>query len=151
MRKITFKRALALSVWIAAIILMFVACDDKLDIKQTYSFELETMPIPKRILENETAEIRCRITREGNYDGTRFYIRYFQPDGKGELRIDDGTAFLPNDLYPVENMVFRLYYTSRSSDRQVIDVYIEDNTGQVVQKSFSFQNVSTSSGEEGEE
>ena len=35
---------------------------------------------------------------------------------------------------------FRLYYTSRSDDQQTIDVYIEDNTGQTVKTSFTFQN-----------
>ena len=35
--------------------------------------------------------------------------------------------------------VFRLYYTSRSDDQQTIDVYVEDNTGQVVKTSFTFQ------------
>lgn len=139
-KKISIKVVLALTAWAAAIILMLVACSDELDVKQVYSFDLETMPVQKRILEGETAEIRCRIVREGDYSGTLFYIRYFQPDGAGELRLDDGTQFAPNDLYPLENMVFRLYYTSRSSDQQEIDVYIEDNAGQVVQKTFSFQN-----------
>ena len=40
------------------------------------------------------------------------------------------------------------YYTSRSDDQQTIDVYIEDNMGQVVQKSFTFQNDSDTGGEE---
>lgn len=140
MKKITFKRALALTAWLAAIVLMFVACDNELDVKQAYTFDLETMPVQKRITEGETAEIRCRIVQEGNYSGTEFSIRYFQPDGKGELRLDDGTVFLPNDLYPLDKMVFRLYYTSHSTDQQVIDVYIEDSFGQVVQRTFSWQN-----------
>lgn len=140
MIKITFKRALALSAWLAAIVLMFVACNNELDVKQVYSFDLETMPVQKRITEGETAEIRCRIIQEGNYSETAFSIRYFQPDGKGELRLDDGTVFLPNDLYPLDKTVFRLYYTSCSTDQQVIDVYIEDSFGQTVQKTFSWQN-----------
>lgn len=48
--------------------------------------------------------------------------------------MDDGTVFLPNDLYPLNKTTFRLYYTSHSTDQQVIDVYIEDSFGQVVQK-----------------
>ena len=140
MKKITFKRALALTAWLAAIVLMFVACDDELDIKQVYSFDLETMPVQKRITEGETVEIRCQIVREGNYSETAFSIRYFQSDGKGELRLDDGTVFLPNDLYSLDKTVFRLYYTSHSTDQQAIDVYIEDSFGQVVQKTFSWQN-----------
>ena len=54
--------------------------------------------------------------------------------------MDDGTLLLPNDRYPLDRTTFRLYYTSRSTDQQVIDVYIEDNFGQVVQKTFSWQN-----------
>lgn len=98
------------------------------------------MPVQTRIVRGETAEIRCTLVREGKYDGARYTIRYFQPDGKGELRMDDGTVFLPNDRYPLTREVFRLYYTSRSDDRQVIDVYIEDNMGQITQNTFSFQN-----------
>jgi hypothetical protein len=116
------------------------ACSDSLDINPVYGFDLLTMPIPKKIVENETVEIRCQLTKEGDYSGTAFFIRYFQSDGKGELRLDDGTLLTPNDLFPLEKAVFRLYYTSRCTDQQTIDVYIEDSFGQVVQKSFSLSN-----------
>jgi hypothetical protein len=79
------------------------------------------------------------LVKEGDYAQAKFFIRYFQPDGVGELRLDDGTIFKPNDLYPLDKMTFRLYYTSYCSDQQVIDVYIEDNFGQVVQRSYSWQ------------
>lgn len=125
---------------LAAVGTLLTACDKELDIKQAYTFRLETMPVQTRIARGETAEIRCTLVREGNYDGARYTIRYFQPDGKGELRMDDGTLFLPNDRYPLTREMFRLYYTSRSDDRQVIDVYIEDNMGQITQNTFSFQN-----------
>jgi hypothetical protein len=108
------------------------------------------MPVQKRITEGETAEIRCQIFREGNYSETAFKIRYFQSDGKGELKLDDGTVFLPNDLYPLKKTTFRLYYTSHSTDQQVIDVYVEDSFGQVVQKTFSFQNAKGDDEEEDE-
>lgn len=49
-------------------------------------------------------------------------------------------AQIPNDLYSLDKTTFRLYYTSHSTDQQVVDVYIEDNFGQVVQKTFSWQN-----------
>ena len=118
---------------------LLASCDKDLDIQQAYSFSLETMPVPKRIGVGETAEIRCTLVREGEYADARYTIRYFQPDGRGELRMDDGTVFLPNDRYPLDREVFRLYYTSRSDDQQAIDVYVEDNTGQVVKTSFTFQ------------
>lgn len=116
------------------------SCDKELDVQQAYKFELETMPVQKRIAVGETAEIRCTLVREGEYAGARYTIRYFQPDGHGELRMDDGTLFAPNDRYPLERFSFRLYYTSRSDDQQTVDVYIEDNMGQLVQRSFTFQN-----------
>ena len=140
MRKI--KKFLGITAWLAAIMLLALACSNDLDIRQSYLFDLETMPVPKRLVQGETAEIRCQLVREGNYEDARYYIRYFQPDGAGELRLDDGTLLLPNDLYPLKKEVFRLYYTSRCTDQQTIDVYIEDNFGQVVQKTFSFQNES---------
>jgi hypothetical protein len=118
---------------------MLAACNDGLDVKQDYGFDLNTMPVQDEILPGETAEIRCTIVSEGNYSGTRFFIRYFQPDGRGDLRLDDGTLLVPNDLYPLDRTAFRLYYTSRSTEQQTIDIYIEDSFGQVVQKSFSWQ------------
>lgn len=78
--------------------------------------------------------------REGIYDGARYTIRYFQPDGKGELRLGQSEPFTPNDRYPLATDEFRLYYTSQCDDAQQIDIYIEDNMGQVEKTSFSFQN-----------
>ena len=74
------------------------------------------------------------------YIGWLHSIRYFQRDGKGELKMDDGTIFLPNDRYPLTKEVFRLYYTSNSTDQQTIDIYIEDNFGTMVMLTFSFNN-----------
>ena len=118
------------------------ACNDRLEITQDYAFDLLTMPYPKKIVEGETAEIRCTITKEGDYKQTQFFIRYFQTDGKGSLRLDDGRVLTPNDLFLLSNDAFRLYYTSECTDQQNFDVYIENNFGQVVKKSFSFQNES---------
>ena len=96
------------------------------------------MPVQKHIVKGQTAEIRCTLKREGDFADTRYTIRYFQPDGKGRLKMDDGTVFKPNDRYPLTKEVFRLYYTSASSDQQTIDVYVEDNFGQMVKLSFEF-------------
>lgn len=114
-------------------------CNNELDIQQDYSFDLVTLPVQNKIAQGETAEIRCTLVREGEFKQAQYFIRYFQPDGKGELKMENGTVLLPNDLYPLKKMVFRLYYTSHSTDQQSIDIYIEDNFGQVVQKTFSWQ------------
>lgn len=50
----------------------------------------------------------------------------------------NGKIFKPNDRYPLNKEVFRLYYTSASTDQQAIDVYVEDNFGQTAKLSFEF-------------
>jgi len=145
------KKILAYFLYTLLLSLVVCACSDDLDIQQAYSFDLVTMPVQKKIVQGETAEIRCELVKEGEYTQAKFFIRYFQPDGVGELRMDDGTVFLPNDRYPLDRTIFRLYYTSHSTDQQVIDVYIEDNFRQVVQKTFSWQNDNGEDGDDGEE
>jgi len=132
------KKTLAYFLYTMLVACIVCACNDSLDIIQVYGFDLQTLPVPKTVAQNETVEIRCQLVKQGNYIGTKYFIRYFQTDGKGELRLDDGTLLTPNDLFPLTKDVFRLYYTSRSTDQQTLDVYIVDNSGQVVQKTFSF-------------
>jgi len=129
------KKIISYSFLVACIVF---GCNDTLEIQQKYSFDLITMPVPKRIKQDETVEIRCLIVKEGDYSGAKYQIRYFQPDGRGELRLDDGRMLTPNDLFQLGNDTFRLYYTSRCTESQTIDIYIVDNFGQVVQKRFSF-------------
>ena len=133
-------RNILMGVYLLGAMLLVFSCDDQLDIQQVYPFAVTTMPVQKRIKMGETAEIRFQLQREGYYEETKYFIRYFQPDGKGTLRMAEGTVFLPNDLYPLPEETFRLYYTSASTDQQKIDVYIEDSFGQVVQLTFAFNN-----------
>ena len=138
------KKKILSSIWVMGVLALAVfclsACDRELDVQQSYPFTVETMPVQKDIIRGQTAEIRCTLKRGGEFADTRYTIRYFQPDGKGTLRMDDGTVFKPNDCYPLTKDVFRLYYTSLSSDRQTIDVYVEDNMGGMQRLTFSFNN-----------
>lgn len=138
------KKKILSSMWVMGVLALAVfclaACDRELDVEQSYPFTLEVMPVQKDIAKGQTAEIRCTLKRGGDFANTRYTIRYFQPDGKGTLRMDDGTVFKPNDRYPLTKYVFRLYYTSLSTDRQTIDVYVEDNFGKMQQLTFSFNN-----------
>ena len=141
------KKFLVNTIWavggIALALFCLSACTRELDVQQAYDFSLEVMPVQKEIVRGQTAEIRCTLKREGNFADTRYTIRYFQPDGKGRLRMDDGTLFLPNDRYPLTKQEFRLYYTSLSTDRQTIDIYVEDNFGRMRQLTFNFNNERT--------
>lgn len=138
------KKKILSTIWVMGVLTLAVfclsACDRELDVQQSYPFTVETMPVQKDIIRGQTAEIRCTLKRGGEFADTRYTIRYFQPDGKGTLRMDDGTVFKPNDCYPLTKDVFRLYYTSLSSDRQTIDVYVEDNMGGMQRLTFSFNN-----------
>jgi len=127
-------------VYIIGIILLLSACNSQLDIQQQYSFTLSAMPVPKSLEIGETVEIKMKLHREGYFEETEYYIRYFQVDGAGDLKLEDGTIFLPNDLYKLTEDAFRLYYTSKSTDQQKIDVYVEDNFGQTEQITFNFNN-----------
>ncbi len=115
-------------------------CKDNLDIKSDYGFSVTHLPVQKRIARGETAEIRLQIEREGRWDDARYFIRYFQPDGRGRLADENGTVFVPNDLYELRKDTFRLYYTSQSSEQHTIDLYFSDNRGKTFTLSFTFNN-----------
>ena len=123
---------------LAVVSLCLPACDRELEVQQAYDFTLETMPVQKDLRRGETAEMRCSLKRAGRFAGAHYTLRYFQSEGRGMLRLDKGAALKPNDRYPLAREEFRLYYTSQSTDRQIIDVYIEDNFGKGQQQTFSF-------------
>ena len=136
------KKKILNTIWVMGVLSIAVfclsACDRELDVEQSYPFTLEMMPVQKHIAKGQTAEIRCTLKRQGRFEDARYTIRYFQPDGRGRLRMDNGTVFKPNDRYPLTKEEFSLYYTSASTDQQMIDVYVEDNFGQTVKLSFEF-------------
>ena len=128
----------------AASLFCFASCSDDLDIQQEYPFTVEAMPVADKIVSGQTVEIRLEITEEGNFSGTLYTLRYFQPDGNGLLKLEDGTVLKPNDRYLLGEKKFRLYYTSKSTNEaQTIDLYFENNWQNVRQLSFSFNNKKT--------
>ena len=124
---------------IAASFFGFGSCSDDLDIQQEYPFTVEAMPVADKIAGGQTVEIRLEIKPEGNFSGTVYTLRYFQPDGKGSLKMEDGTVLKPNDRYLLNEWKFRLYYTSQSGkESQTIDLYFEDNWGNLQQLTYDF-------------
>lgn len=116
------------------------SCDDELDIQQSYPFTVETMPVPNKVTKGQTVEIRCEMKKEGNYANALYTIRYFQFEGEGTLKMDNGITFLPNDRYLLENEKFRLYYTSGCCEAQNFIVVVEDNFGNAYELEFDFNN-----------
>lgn len=136
------KKNILNTIWVMGVLSIAVfclsACNHELGIQQAYPFTVETMPVQKHITKGQTVEIRCTLKRQGRFEEARYTIRYFQPNGRGRLKMDNGTVFKPNDRYPLTKEEFRLYYTSASTDQQTIDVYVEDNFGQTAKLSFEF-------------
>jgi len=134
-----------------AVSLTLTSCSDDLDIQQSYPFTVETMPVPKELTYGETAEIRCELKCEGDYANTLYTIRYFQYDGKGVLRMENGTILKANDCYLLQDKKFRLYYTSRSDESHNFIVVIENNFGNSYEMEFELNATSSSEDEEEEE
>ena len=112
-KRISIFKTLALCLF-AAVSLTLVSCDDDMDIQQSYPFTVETMPVPNKVTKGQTVEIRCELKKTGDFANTLYTIRYFQFEGEGTLKMDNGITFLPNDRYLLENEKFRLYYTALS-------------------------------------
>jgi hypothetical protein len=115
------------------------SCTDNLEIKNDYGFTVTHLPVPKRLKKGETAEIRLELVRNGKYANAKYYVRYFQPDGKGSLTLD-GRSLIPNDSYELKKETFRMYYTSQCEEQQVIDLTFYDSFKNQVELSFSFSN-----------
>ena len=69
-------------------LLYMTACSDKLDVQQMYEFDLATLPVQTTIVKGEEAENPLSTSGSGEYQDTKYFIRYFQPTGKGELRME---------------------------------------------------------------
>ena len=93
-KRTSIFKALALCLF-AAISLTLVSCDDDMDIQQSYPFTVETMPVPNKVTKGQTVEIRCELKKTGDYANTLYTIRYFQFEGEGTLKMDNGITFLP--------------------------------------------------------
>lgn len=121
------------------LISLCISCTkEKLDIQKAYTFKMTHLPIPSDIPENGTVEIRCLLESKGNYQDTKYTIRFFQNVGKGQLFLEDMLLEIPNDKYELRYKEFRLYYKAISAEDHAFDVYIEDNFGQIEKVEFEF-------------
>ena len=111
-----------------------------MDVQQNFPFEVKVLPVPKSIGKTDTVEIRCELHSSYQYDENRYFIRYFQYEGKGSLCTSpQGEVLLVNDVYPLASKgVFRLYYTSASEANQSLSVWISDSFGNEQKLDFEF-------------
>jgi hypothetical protein len=99
------------------------------------------MPVPSKIKENETVEIRMSLETPSTYRETKYSIRYFQYGGIGKLQYYDDPPYLPNDEYALHQKQFRLYYTSESSGSHQFSIWIKDNFDNERRIDFEFDNI----------
>jgi hypothetical protein len=132
------KRALALMTWLAAIMLLALACSDSLDIVQDYGYRVETLPLPKKLKPGETVDLEFSIVREGYYKETAYKFRFFQSEGEGILSYK-GKAVSVNRFQEIDSDNFVLTYQSLSENQQQrLDFVFENNFGKRMEYSISF-------------
>ena len=71
--------------YIVAALVLVAACNDGLDIQTKYPFTVETMPVPKELKVNETAEIRCELKREGRWSDEQSGFTVWVEDSDGQV------------------------------------------------------------------
>ena len=138
MKKINQKIVIGLIAMLC--VSLFTSCKKELDVQQNFPFEVKVLPVPKNIGKTDTVEIRCELRSPYLYDENRYFIRYFQYEGKGSLRTSpQGEALFANDVYPLASKgAFRLYYTSASEANQSLSVWISDSFGNEQKLDFEF-------------
>ena len=138
MKKINQKIVIGLIAMLC--VSLFTSCKKELDVQQNFPFEVKVLPVPKNIGKTDTVEIRCELRSPYQYDENRYFIRYFQYEGKGSLRTSpQGETLFANDVYPLASKgAFRLYYTSTSEANQSFSVWISDSFGNEQKLDFEF-------------
>ncbi|AYM99195.1 TraQ conjugal transfer family protein [Chryseobacterium sp. 3008163] len=146
MKNVINKKILQLCKYSMAILFIsFIlnSCQDNdMEIQQDFPFEVEIMPVPSEIAENETVEIRISLLTSSNFNGTTYRIRYFQYEGTGKLQYFSDPPYLNNDEYDLLQKQFRLYYTSQASESHQFSIWIRDSFGNERRIDFEFDNAS---------
>ena len=66
-----------------------VSCDDDMDIQQSYRGHARAEQGSK----GADSGNRCELKKGGRLSGTLYTIRYFQFEGEGSLKMDNGITF----------------------------------------------------------
>lgn len=124
---------------IAAIFLLFTACDDKMEVQQMYEFSVSTQPLQAKIGMIESVEMQCKLIRLQKYDGAKYYFNFFQTAGYGFFSDGKNNKLYPNVSYELTGDTLSLYYVSFCLVKQSIDITIRDNFNQEHKVIFNFE------------
>ena len=119
------------------------ACSDDLSIRQSYTYSVGTLPLPKALGNGERVDLEFSILREGYYDETEYQFRYFQSEGEGVLTDGKGQSIPVNRFQNIPSDDFVLTYQCVGEERQQLDFVLTDNFGQMVEYTISFNSKRT--------
>jgi hypothetical protein len=131
------KKTLSYFLYTMLIACIVCACSDSLDIVQDYGYSVETLPLPKKLVQGETVNLEFSIVREGYYSETAYKFRYFQSEGEGIL-IYRGKTVPVNRFQEIGSDNFVLTYQSQCDDQQQLDFVFENSFGKRVEYTVSF-------------
>ena len=130
-------------------VLAFGSCNDDIDIRQDYDFNLSSWYLQKQIATGETVEIRFYLDREGDYEKAEYEIGYIQMEGKGEVTDSEGVRLVNREVRPLAEVpeldrenpvrqVFTLFYRSTSTRRSELKFFVRDNFGRESELTVTF-------------
>lgn len=128
MKAILIIKCIGIGIAIAGLIYALTACNDGLTIKQDYDFSVITEKYRSEIGNGETTEFVFHLSREGEYNGTHYFVSAFIREGSGVIRDTQGNELKMNEPYPIYTPeTFKLNYTSLCNENQKIELVFEDN------------------------
>jgi hypothetical protein len=122
---------------IACIVCIVCACNDTLDIVQSYGYHIETLPLPKSLKKGASVDLEFSIVREGFYKETTYKFRYFQSEGEGILTCQGYTVRM-NHFQEIVSDNFILTYQCTIEGQQQLDFVFEDSFGKRVEYTVTF-------------
>ncbi|MCD7969101.1 MAG: DUF3872 domain-containing protein [Alistipes sp.] len=110
-----------LLILITITLVVMIACEDKLNVRNDYDFTLSSWYMQKDITPGEPVEIRLYLDREGDFEHAKYYIGYIQLDGSGIVHDKSGKRLIDREKIDLEQIaeldksdpskwVFTLFY-----------------------------------------
>lgn len=143
------KNVLYICIVMVVSALALSSCNDEIDIRQDYDFNLTSWYLQKQAGTGETVEIRFYLNREGNYEKAEYELGYIQIEGKGEVFDGDGVRLVNREVRPLaevpgldksnpQKYVFTLFYRSTGEKRSELKFFIHDNFQQEREMTVTF-------------
>ena len=133
------KKTLSYFLYTLLLAAIVCACSDDLSVRQSYTYNIETLPLPKALEKGQTVDLEFSILREGYYEETEYKFRYFQLLGEGILSDSEGNSIPVNRFQNILADDFVLTYQCMSEEQQQLDFVFEDNFGQRVEYTIAFR------------